>query len=428
MINKIRNTIKKYDMFSASPNVSVALSGGADSVCLLYSLLKLKDEFNLNISALHLNHNLRGEESERDERFVRELCDKLMVPLKIESVDVLTESERRSESIELTARDLRYDFFKRNTNGTVAIAHTASDNLETVIYNLTRGSGIRGICGIPPKRDIYIRPLIEVTSNEVRGFLEENEIDFVIDSSNLTDDYTRNYIRHNVVPHLKKINPSVEQTIISSGSNLREDSDFLNETANKIYCITSLSDGLDAKLLREQPKAIAKRVLGIYFFEKTKTHADSFHINQMYAVLVGGTKQSLPENRLAICSETRFKIIANEISNVDFETSVIYETVKKDSNVYNLLLKNAIDCDRIKGSLVVRTRNEGDSIKISGRKCTKSLKKLFNEQKIPLEERANLPVAVDDEGLVWVYGIGVAQRVMINEKTVNIARFDVNKI
>ena len=183
MINKIRNTIKKYDMFSASPNVSVALSGGADSVCLLYSLLKLKDEFNLNISALHLNHNLRGEESERDERFVRELCDKLMVPLKIESVDVLTESERRSESIELTARDLRYDFFKRNTNGTVAIAHTASDNLETVIYNLTRGSGIRGICGIPPKRDIYIRPLIEVTSNEVRGFLEENEIDFVIDSS-----------------------------------------------------------------------------------------------------------------------------------------------------------------------------------------------------------------------------------------------------
>ena len=428
MINKIRNTIKKYDMFSASPNVSVALSGGADSVCLLYSLLKLKDEFNLNISALHLNHNLRGEESERDERFVRELCDKLMVPLKIESVDVLTESERRSESIELTARDLRYDFFKRNTNGTVAIAHTASDNLETVIYNLTRGSGIRGICGIPPKRDIYIRPLIEVTSNEVRGFLEENEIDFVIDSSNLTDDYTRNYIRHNVVPHLKKINPSVEQTIISSGSNLREDSEFLNETANKIDCITSLSDGLDAKLLREQPKAIAKRVLGIYFFEKTKTHADSFHINQMYAVLVGGTKQSLPENRLAICSETRFKIIANEISNVDFETSVIYETVKKDSNVYNLLLKNAIDCDRIKGSLVVRTRNEGDSIKISGRKCTKSLKKLFNEQKIPLEERANLPVAVDDEGLVWVYGIGVAQRVMINEKTVNIARFDVNKI
>ncbi len=428
MIEKIKNTISKFDMLSASSNVTVALSGGADSVCLLYVLCELRDELGLTLSAFHLNHCLRGEESDRDENFVKELCKKLAIPLVIERRDIKAEAERRSESIELCARNVRYELYKKHANGLVAVAHTESDNLETVVYNLTRGSGIKGLGGIGPVRDIFIRPLIECTRDEVENYLKEKNIGFVTDSSNLTDDYSRNYIRHNIVPALKSINPSVEQTVGANSQSLREDADFLGGMATKIYSIIAKDDRLDAAMLSEQHPAIAKRVLSMLYFEQSGKNVDNLHINRMYEVLKNGGKASLPQGLYAECNGKLFKLCREgETPAFSYETELVWESAEKNSNVYNLLLKNKIDCDKIKGKLTVRTRNEGDSIELAGRNCTKSLKKLFNELKIPTEERDILPIAADDEGVVWIYSVGVAERVKIDRNTKNTVTFIVNK-
>ncbi len=423
MRDKVLNTIKKYDMLKDANSVTVAISGGADSVCLLHILYSLKDELGITLRAAHLNHNLRGEESDRDEQFVRRLCEKFDIPLTVGSADIKTEAEKRGESIELAARNIRYEFLKKNWAGVVATAHTASDNLETVIYNTTRGSGTRGVAGIPPKRDIYIRPLIECTREEVEKYLCKNGLDFVTDSSNLTDEYSRNFIRHNIVPALKQINPSVEQTVASASESIREDGDFIDGMALKIYAIISKGDSLDAELLCEQHPAVAKRVLTMLHKENIGENPDSFHIKGMYHILKNGGRLSLPCGLSAVCDKKIFKIEKNESdkSKPSYTTEILY------NNVYNLLLKNTADCDKIKGSLTVRTRQEGDSVCLAGRGCTKSLKKLFNELRIPNEERESLPVVSDDEGVVFIHSVGIAERVKLDQNTKNTVTFKVSK-
>ncbi len=412
MLQKIKNTLNKYQMITDN-NICVALSGGADSVCLLHILKSLEEELGISVSAFHLNHCLRGEESDRDEAFVKRLCESLSVPLLCESADIKAAAEKSGESIELAARNIRYERLKSNAKGLVALAHTASDNLETVIYNLSRGSGIKGLCGIPPTRDIYIRPLIECTRAEVEEYIKDNGLCFVTDSSNLTDDYTRNYIRHNIVPSILRLNRSAEKTVAENSDSIREDSDFINGMALKIYSIIAKEDSLDGELLAEQHPAVAKRVLGLFFEEKIGKKPDRLHINRMYDALINSRKVSLPENFFARCNGKRFVIAAEDKteSTLSYKTEIVYKNRKTDGNVYNLLLKNTIDCDKLWFQLTIRSRGEGDLIALEGRGCSKSLKKLMNELKIPEEKRNLLPIAVDDDGVVWIYSVGVSERV-----------------
>lgn len=426
MVQKVKATILKYGMLSHSSDVTVALSGGADSVCLLYALYNLREELGISLSAFHLNHCLRGEESDRDESFVRGLCERLRVPLVVERIDISAEAQKRGESIELCARNIRYELYEKYASGVVAVAHTESDNLETVVYNLARGSAIKGLGGIPPVRGKIIRPLIECTRDEVEAWLQKEKFPFVTDSSNLTDDYTRNYIRHNIVPKLKSLNASVEQTVSANCESIREDADFLVGMATKIYCIIAKENSLDAELLSEQHPAVAKRVLAMLFKEVSGQSADNLHTGRMYDALLFGRKVSLPQGFYAERVGKDF-VIAKE---GETPTQSVYETeiVYNNGNVYNLLLKNTIDCDRIEGSLVVRTRNEGDSITLAGRKCTKTLKKLFNELKIPHCDRDSLPVAADDKGVVWIHSVGVAERVAVGKDTEKTLSFNVKKV
>ncbi|MBO7217647.1 MAG: tRNA lysidine(34) synthetase TilS [Clostridia bacterium] len=430
MINRVKNTFLQYGFISPDDEITVALSGGADSVCLLYILNDLKEEYGFKLSAFHLNHMLRGEEADRDEFFVKELCEKLGVPLTVERADIASEAKKRRESIELCARNIRYELLKKHAKGLVALAHTASDNLETVIYNLARGSGIKGLSGIPPKRDIFIRPLIGCTRQEVEDYLAKRKISFVTDSSNLTDDYKRNYIRHHIVPELLKLNPSAEATVFANSESLREDYDFISGMATKIYSIIAKGDHLDSELLCLQHPAVAKRVLAMLFFENCGATADNLHINRMYEALKEQKKVSLPRDMFADCDGKVFKI-GKESSNLEnpiFETEFVYENSGEEDKVYNLLLKNTVDCDKIKGELHIRCRNEGDSICLAGRGCTKSLKKLFNELKIPTEIRDYLPIVADDEGIVFIHSVGVAERVKVDRKTKNTVSFNVKRI
>ncbi len=422
MYNRVKNTLKQWNL--QGQEITVALSGGADSVCLLHILCELKDQLGFTVSAFHLNHNIRGEEAERDEVFVRKLCESQGISLTVKTVDIPSLSKQRGESTELCARKERYKAFEDFS--LVATAHTASDNLETVLFNLARGSGIKGLAGIPCKRDNIIRPLISCTREEIEEYLNEREISFVTDSTNLSDEYNRNFIRHNIVPLLKKINPSVETTVSNNGEQIREDSEFLEGMASKIYAIIANENQLDADLLREQHPAIIKRVQRTLYKEVLKEEADRVHIISMYDALMKEGRASLPDGFSAECRGKTFLIEKKQDQEVKYDVEVLYGKI--DDNVYNLLLKNIIDCDKIKGKLIVRTREEGDKFRPAGRNGTKTLKKLFNELKIPDTLRSALPVVADDEGVVWIYTVGAAERVKVDRNTENTVTFSINKI
>ena len=205
MLNKVLDTIKEFDMFKKSERLLVCLSGGADSVSLLLCL----NELGYDVCACHVNHQLRGRESERDQQFCEELCKKLNIELSVHRIDVTAFCKENAVSIEEGARELRYRIFDSIKADKICTAHTLSDCIETTVFNLARGTGLKGLCSIPPKRDRIVRPLINCTREEIIDYLKAKGQDFVTDSTNLTDEYTRNKVRHNIIPQLLRINPSL---------------------------------------------------------------------------------------------------------------------------------------------------------------------------------------------------------------------------
>lgn len=428
MLSKVIKAIDRYEMFKYTKSVAVALSGGADSVCLLYALGELRDRYNIEISAIHVNHQLRGAESDRDEAFVRDLCEKEGVPLTVKRVDVKTLAEQTGDSIELAARNARYAAFKELDCTLVATAHTADDNLETVIYNMTRGSGLKGVCGIPPVRDSFVRPLIFCSRAEIEEYLSQKKASFVIDSSNLSDDYTRNFIRHNVVPLLKEINPSAQSTVAAMTANLREDEEFLTSSAKKVYALVLRDGFLDVSLLKIQPPPIIKRVVALHLLEEYSITADAFHLEKCLEIILSGGQISMSGNMTAKAQNEKFYFTANDETAP--KTTYLVEQkellIEDFSNINKKFLNTMVDCGKIKGKLEIRTRETFDEIRLNGRGCTKSLKKLMNEMKIPNELRDVIPVAADDDGVVWIYGIGVAERAAVDKNTKKAIEFIAN--
>ena len=229
-------------MIKSGDIVVCGLSGGADSVCLLLSLFKLSKELDITVEALHVNHCLRGSESDRDEEFCRNLCSKIGVKFSAEKCNVNDYAVNNSLSTELAVRELRYMIFNQYTQGKkLATAHNADDNLETVLLNLTRGTALKGLAGIPPIRGNIIRPLLEITRKEIEEYLALNKMNFVTDSTNLTDNYTRNKIRHSIIPLLREINPSLNSTFITSVDGLRDENALIESMTDEaeLHCLNS---------------------------------------------------------------------------------------------------------------------------------------------------------------------------------------------
>ncbi len=433
MLKKVTEAITRFNLLQNAKHVTVALSGGADSMALLCVLCELKDELKLEkISAAHFNHEIRGDEALRDQSFVTDYCKQNGIELFIGSADVPQFAKDQGLSLELAARKLRYDFFESLDTDFIATAHTTSDNIETVLFNITRGTALSGLCGIPVKRDRYIRPLILCTRDDVESYCKKNNINYVTDSTNLCDDYTRNKIRHNVVPVLKDINTSVENTVSRMTAALREDDDFISGIAQSEYDKLICDDGLKLNDFSTLHPAIAKRILTKYC-SSLDIEVDNYHINAIYDICLKGGKISISGENVAYKNNSILKLekVNKPIENIDFKVDIqkqsnnLFENNKK---VHNLLLKNVLDCDKIVGQLVLRSRQSGDKIRLKNKNCTKTLKKLFCEYKIPLELRKNLPVLADSEGVVWIYEIGVAERVAADECSKNIYKITVEQI
>lgn len=417
MIEKVLTAIERFSLISKGDTVTVALSGGADSVALLHALWTLKDELSITLKAAHLNHGIRGNEADRDEAFAKWICDKFDIPIVCEMADIPAIAKERGQSLELCAREVRYNFLSRNADGIVATAHTASDNAETLLLNLTRGTGIKGLCGIPPKRDNFIRPLIFCSRYDIEKYCIDNSLSYVTDSTNLSDDYTRNKIRHKVIEPLKEINPSFEDAVVRATDILREDNEALDFIANEALFKALCDVGLLCENINTLPSALAKRVIMKYsslVFDDLQL--DYFHINKLYEICKIGGKINLTNNLYGIVKNGVLIISDNDITKIP----TFYAQLIKAEKINNLLSNDLIDYDKIIGSVVIRTRKEGDFIRLKNRGCTKTLNKLFTENKINPDIRDSIPVIADDEGVIWVYGMGVSQRCAPNNNSKNV--------
>ncbi len=419
MINLVDQTLKQYNMLQNQSIVTVALSGGADSIVLLNVMIMLSKQYGITIKAAHLNHNLRGTESDRDEQFVRSVCAKANVELKVKSVDVRKLAQQQKQSVELAARNARYAFFAE-CDGVVATAHTADDNIETVLLNLVRGTGVNGLCGIPPVRSGIIRPLIMCTRSQIEEFCQTNNLEFVTDSTNLTDDYTRNKLRHNVVNVLKEINPSVSTVVLRTCGILRDENAFLSSLTDVEYKRLINLDGIDVAKAKKLDKSLLLRVLRKYAEDVMGCSIDNYHTEKLFNLVYKGEGNcQLSRGFCAWVLKKNLKIIPDvqEDESFSVQTQVIdIQEYKSKLKVNNLLSKCAIDYDKIVGDTIVRCRTQGDSIKLKG-KGTKTLKKLYNEIEIAHNLRRNLPVIADDCGVIWVCTAGADQRVQITRDT-----------
>lgn len=440
MICKVRNTLCSFSMLENADEIIVGFSGGADSTCLLYILNLLKDEFGVSIHAVHLNHCLRGQESDRDEAFVRDFCRKHSVKLTVKRVDILNEAKQHSKGIEEYARQARYELFSSlcSEKSVIATAHNLNDCEETLLFNLARGSALKGLCSIPPVRDNIIRPLIECSRNEIEDFCKQNNLGFVTDSSNLSDDYTRNRIRHKIIPLLKEINPSFDASVLRCVTSLRSDEKYLSQEANKLYEKIQLDSGYDAVKLMNADIALSSRVVSKIIYNKCGVLPERKHIDSVLSILNGGKTEVLTGEIIVVRNNVLYFL--SDLKNESFdETEIIFDNngiFRTDNllleiqnectqNIYKDLVISTFDSDKINGKLYLRKRKPGDKITLPIRKVRKSLKKLFNEMEIAPETRDSIFIIADDEGVVWVENIGADLRVAPDNNTKNFVNINV---
>ncbi len=429
MKNSIKNLFNELNVPDFKGEICVALSGGADSVCLLHLLNELSKSNNFSLTAVHINHHLRGEESNRDALFCEKLCNSLNVDLKTVDVDVLGKAHQ-GESVELTARRLRYEIFDSLNADFIATAHNADDSLETFLINFSRGSGIKGLCGIPFKRDKFIRPILNFSKNEILEYCKENNLKYVTDSTNLTDDYLRNKVRHHIVPELEKINPAIKKVAVRNFLLLKTDSEFLEQMANDAFadCFDA-EKGLNLEKLLTYHKAISSRIIMIYGDKITNRTVDNLHLDQMLKLCADKKgKIELFDGYNAVVKIGWLSIYKAQATSFKVETEVVdIKNHKMSNNVNNLFLKNAMDYDKIVGELVLRERMPNDRMSPVGRGLSKPLRKLQAEANILKEQRDSVPVAADENGVVWSYGVGISERVKIDKNTKKVLEVKVYK-
>lgn len=402
MLSKLTAFSREYDLIQAGDHIICALSGGADSMALLWSLYLLRDKLQIQLSAAHFNHHLRGEESDGDEAFVRAFCDRFEIPLFVGGAQV-TAGEK---GLEAAARDARYAFFA-TLPGKIATAHTADDNAETVLLHLVRGTGLKGLGGIGPKRGNLIRPMLGVTRCDVLALLEEYCVSYRTDSSNDTDAFLRNRLRHHVMPLLKEENPRLAENLSAMALNLREDDQMLDQSVRQVFTT-------DIHGLRQMSKAIRSRCLEEFLIRSGVREPERSHISLLESLVFSekpSARASFPGN---VTIQRRYDIL-QAVENLAPPAAVSVQcpgvTELPD---WGLRLVCAPAESKINtpdtftvavcGQVEVRPRQPGDAIRLPG--GTKSLKKLFIDRKIPASDRPGIAVLADECGVLGIRGIG----------------------
>lgn len=398
MLNKMLDFIRQREMVSSGDRVVCAVSGGADSVALLFGMYLLRGKLGITLEAAHFNHHLRGEESDGDEAFVAELCRRYEIPLYLGGGKIVP----GKKGLEAAAREARYQFL-RSLPGKIATAHTADDNAETVLMHLIRGTGLKGLGAIAPISGNVIRPMLTVTREEVEAFLAEYHLPHREDSSNAGDQFLRNRIRHSVMPLLRRENPQISRSLSETALRLREDACFLEKAMKP--------DMPGVTELREMPQALRRRYLERFLKESGVKEPEQNHFTGAEKLVFspkpsarmefpGGVVIAREYDRLVRLEDTA-PLPVRELpcpGSVDIP----------EIGLRALAIRRSVDEEGFPvvpvGKIVIRSRQPEDRIRTPG--GTKSLKKIMVDRKIPAASRCRIPVVADEKGIIGVYGIG----------------------
>ncbi len=426
---------REEGLLEPGERVLVGLSGGADSVALLHFL---RFGLGCEVSACHVNHGLREAESLRDEDFARKLSAEWGIPFYLRQGDVRRLAEGSGRSVEEAGRDFRYACFEecRSEAGAekIATAHTRSDQAETLLLNLLRGSGIQGLCGIPPKRGRIVRPLLRVSREEVEEYCRRWGLAYVTDSSNSSLEYTRNRVRLEVLPLLRELNPQAEQTLAQTTEVIRPGAIYLAEAVGLLLEEAQREKGWQASALAGAPAGL-RRQAAWSLLKKLGILPSFIRVQELDRVICGeiarmdaGKGRYFVRRKGLLCLEEAegcpsysFPLEPGEFALPCGECyramEIPAETAGSFQKVYKKLLYLLLDYDKIKGKALLRQRLPGDRIRLAGRGCSKSLKKLQNEAGLSRYEREAFPVLADEEGCVAAFPFGIAERVRADDSS-----------
>ncbi len=444
MLERVRQTVARHRLFETGDKVGVAVSGGADSVCLLHVLRELAPYWDLHLSVLHLNHRLRGSESDQDAEFVRSLAAEFGFPFFLRQADAIPSAH----NLEQAAREARLSFFREMTAGgkimRVATGHTRSDQAETVLYRFLRGAGTAGLAGVRPvTSDGIVRPLIEIDRHDVLEFLRARNIQWREDSTNQDLAFARNRIRHQLLPQLMaEWNPGLARNLAQTADWARAEESYWAGEIDRLaqqYLVPAMDAILlDADKLRTLPLAAARRLVrcAIQRVKGDLRGIDFDHVNGIIEMAAAGEGHArLQAPGLDIMRSFNWLRFARPVLNalasrnyrfaapvpgilripgteleIRLELTENSGTSCNRNRVYNNTM-GAVDWHRITGPLELRNWRPGDQYQPQGSGGTEKIKTLFQESRVPLWERRHWPVLTDGASIVWAYRFGPAAQV-----------------
>jgi len=466
MIKKVRDTIKKYRMIERGDVIIVAVSGGPDSVALLKVLDIFSHKYMLTLITAHLNHGLRGEESNRDEEFVRKLSGSMGIEFECKYVDIPSLRQEKGRSTEEIAREERYQFLaevaRKHRARKIALGHHLDDQTETVLMNFIRGSGMEGLKGILPVREgMYIRPLIATTRGDILDFLERKGIQFMMDSSNAHDLYFRNRIRHHLIPELREhYNPKIEESLAHMAEIIRLEDEYI-KTVLKEVLSKWMVDGGKEEIRINIPEflmlheAIQNRAIKTLLqrFSLLKGGIGYLHVNAVTDLLCSGrphgrlhlpfnievrresdlliiSRRKRPEGRVGEADIGQFSYdvtIPGRVEILELDMTMAFDIVDKPPHSIHFKGEKVayMDLEAIKFPLVVRNLRPGDRIQPLGMEGTKKLKCYFIDEKISPCERKKIPLLVNGQSVLWIGGMRLSERVKITDKTKRMVKVEI---
>jgi tRNA(Ile)-lysidine synthase len=445
--------VREHSLLSAGDRVLVALSGGPDSVALLHVLSRLRRKFRLTPGAVYINHGIRPEAARKEEQLCRKLCDRLECPLEIVREDIPALSRRLKKGVEETARDFRYETFERMADergfSRIAVGHHADDRVETILFRILRGTGRTGLEGMPVRRGKIIRPLFAVAKDEILAYCRKHRLKYAVDATNATVEYSRNYLRNRLLPEIRKnLNPSVDRALLNLSENLGIEEAFLaNLTRKALRRVLKMTPGgkiqLDLTRLGRYDRAIRRRVLRhcLQTLSDNGLAPDKEVIDRLEALVAGaGTAVSIPggiETRRLVdqlvirrrdrrhfdCDLPVSRRVVLNWPAITFRASV--QARESDEPRTSRGARSvSLDADRVKLPLRVRNIRPGDRFRPLGLGGTKKVGDFLTDRKVPAVYRDEIPVVCDKEGILWLVGYEIADRVKVTARTKEVLRVD----
>lgn len=449
-VRKVQKFVEKHEMIQPGELLVAGISGGADSVCLLYLLKELQKVMDFRMVAVHVNHQLRGDEAERDEEFVKNLCIRETIPFYSVHRDVAQMAALQGISTEEAGRNARYEAFEevqRASHGDkIVLAHHQDDLAETMIHHLVRGTGVSGLCSLKPVSGQRIRPLLCLTREEIEAFLREEKVEWQTDSTNLEDDYTRNKIRHHVIDYLcREVNLKSVQHMAQTARELGEVEELLNQLAEekgRQYVKREKDFSLIAEAFKQEPEILQRRIL-LEELKRTAGAKKDFtrvHVEEVKALWSKqvGRQISLPYRIMAVREYEGIRIgkqeMGNTVTAAPEKTENVQLQIPGETKVGDYLISCRIvprnfdrieekkyakwfDYDIIKNSLEFRHRCPGDRIQVHPSGGSKKLKDYLIDRKIPQKERDQLCLIADGQEILWVVGDRISQKYKVSDTT-----------